>query len=141
MNTDFEKVIYECSIAKRSNEQGTWIIDDIIKGYTNLFNCGRAYCFSIYNENDQLVGGLYGVCFGKLLSGESMFYKESNASKFALYQLFSFIKKANIPFIDTQMVTPTIESFGGKEIPRVDFIKMISSLDTTVSRDELFSCI
>ena len=139
-NSDFSEVITQCAQAKRKNELGTWIIDDISSGYTSLFNAGKAYCISVYNEDSELIGGLYGVCFGKLISGESMFYKESGASKFALYQLLNTVKKSDIPFIDTQMVTPTIELFGGKNIEREDFIEMIKSLDTDIPRDQLFSC-
>jgi leucyl/phenylalanyl-tRNA--protein transferase len=138
VNTDFDRVIYECAVTKRKNENGTWIIDPIIKGYTELFKAGKAYCFSVYLD-DKLVGGLYGVCFGKLLSGESMFFKEDNASKQALYSLLNFIIEADIPFIDTQMVTPVIESFGGKNVSRDVFMVKLKSLDTEISRDELFS--
>jgi leucyl/phenylalanyl-tRNA--protein transferase len=138
VNIDFDKVIYECAKAKRKNEEGTWILEPIIRGYSALFDAEKAYCFSVYKDN-ELVGGLYGVCFGNLLSGESMFFKENNASKQALYSLLNFMIQADIPFIDTQMVTPVIKTFGGKNIDRDLFMLKLKSLDTEISREELFS--
>lgn len=138
INKDFEKVITECAKAKRKDESGTWIIDPIIKGYTELFKANKAYCVSVYN-NEELVGGLYGVCLGQLLSGESMFFKESNASKQALYTLLNIVIQKNIPFIDTQMVTSTIELFGGKNISRDDFMLKLASLDKSIPREVIFS--
>ena len=138
INIDFSKVIQECANVKRKNQPGTWIYKNIVSGYTELFNMQKAYCISVYNKN-EMVGGLYGVCIGELISGESMFFKEDNASKLALYTLLTIVKKKNIPLLDTQMVTPIIASFGGKNIDRSEFMKELSQLDLSKKRDDTFN--
>jgi leucyl/phenylalanyl-tRNA--protein transferase len=137
-NTDFRSVITECAMTKRKHESGTWIYDNIIEGYTNLFNAKKAYCVSVY-QNERLIGGLYGVCFGEIISGESMFYREDNASKVALYYLINKIKEAKIPFIDTQMVTPIVETFGGELVDRKTYTELLNSLNTEITRDSIFN--
>ena len=137
-NEDFESVIEGCATASRKHETGTWITQDIINGYTNLFHSGHAYCVGVYNE-DELVGGLYGVCFGAVVSGESMFHSEPNTSKLCLYAIVSVLKKNNIPFLDTQMVTGIVENFGGCEIDREEFVEELDQLKTReLTREQLF---
>jgi leucyl/phenylalanyl-tRNA--protein transferase len=88
--------------------------------------------------NKVLVGGLYGVAMGDFVSGESMFMKEDNASKLALYSLVLKLQSVGIAFLDTQMVTPVVEQFGGKYVPRSEFIEMIKRLDWNSSRSKIF---
>lgn len=137
-NQDFQKIISMCSKVKRANESGTWIYDQIIQGYQLLFDHQLAYCIGVYEEK-QLIGGLYGVCFGELISGESMFHLKSNASKVALASLLEKLKDKKVPFIDTQMSTPIIKSFGGKDVPRSEFMTMLTTLNTLRNRDEIFN--
>lgn len=136
-NQDFEKVITLCGQTRLSEKDGTWINQDIINGYINLFNHNLAYCISIY-DNDEIVGGIYGVCIGEIISGESMFHTKTNASKIALVALVNQLKSKGIKWFDTQMVTQIVKSFGGIELPRELFIKMLSQLDTTKTRFEIF---
>ncbi|MBT6143725.1 leucyl/phenylalanyl-tRNA--protein transferase [bacterium] len=124
MNKNFEKVIYNCAKAHENN--GVWLNQDMIDAYINLHNAGFAYSAETYNKNRELVGGLYGVKIGRFISGESMYYHESNASKFALIELILFLKQRNIKWIDTQMITPVIAKLGGKEVSRTLFIKMLN---------------
>ncbi|AYF44906.1 leucyltransferase [Halobacteriovorax sp. BALOs_7] len=127
-NQDFLGVIKECQKVHAKSNDGTWITDEIIDGYYNFFHQGLAYSVEVKNENGDLIGGLYGVKIGHFLSGESMFFKETNASKLALLGILSILIEEGIPFLDTQMVTPITESFGATEIPRIDFIKAITPL-------------
>lgn len=136
-NEDFLSIITRCSVIKRKHESGTWIYQNIIDGYLELFNNKFAYCVAVYLDN-KIVGGLYGICIGEIISGESMFHSENNASKVALVALIEKLKKSNIPFIDTQMVTPIIENFGGKKIARSDFITRLGQLDHNRPRNEIF---
>jgi leucyl/phenylalanyl-tRNA--protein transferase len=136
-NYDFEQVITRCSVIKRKHETGTWIYQDIINAYTELFNQGLAYTVAVF-QDEKIIGGLYGVCIGEIISGESMFHKKDNASKVALVYLIQKLKEKNIKFIDTQMVTPVIESFGGKSIERTEFMQRIKQLDTSRSREDIF---
>jgi leucyl/phenylalanyl-tRNA--protein transferase len=86
----------------------------------------------------KLVAGLYGACMGDFISGESMFTKEDNASKYALYSLTEQLKNAGINWIDTQMVTPIVESFGGIYISRSVFLQMLAKKNWTKNKNEIF---
>lgn len=137
-NKYFEEIISNCAEISRKNEPGTWIRDDIVLGYTNLFKQGHAYSVEVH-LNEKLVGGLYGVCFGELISGESMFYTETNASKFALVKLVEKLTENNIQWIDTQMVSPLLKSMGAINISRDEFKTKLMNLTTeNITRDDLF---
>lgn len=125
-NTNFEAVIMNCSKVPRSDNQGTWITQDIIDSYINMYKNGFAYSVETYLE-DRLVGGVYGVCINKFYSGESMFHTEDNASKVALISLLYQLHQQGIGWLDTQMVTPVVESLGGVAIPRETYLKMLKS--------------
>lgn len=123
-NTNFEAVIMNCAKIPRAENQGTWITEDIINSYINLHKNGFAYSVETYLDN-VLVGGVYGVCINRFYSGESMFHTADNASKVALVALLYQLKQKDIGWLDTQMVTPVVESLGGIEIPRETYIKML----------------
>ena len=124
-NTNFKEVIVNCAMVRRAEDQGTWITEDIIKAYIELHKNGYAYSIETYLD-DKLVGGVYGVCINRFYSGESMFHKADNASKVALIALLYQLNQQNIGWLDTQMVTPVVESLGGVEIPRETYIKMLN---------------
>ena len=119
VNKEFEAVIENCSKAKRSGQEGTWITRDMINAYTKLHHLGFAKSVEVW-QNDTLVGGLYGVDLGHgVFCGESMFAKVSNASKVAF---ISFIQNTNYKIIDCQVYTKHLESLGAKEIERDKFL-------------------
>ncbi|MCP4911523.1 MAG: leucyl/phenylalanyl-tRNA--protein transferase [Oligoflexia bacterium] len=124
LNENFERVIHNCAIAKRKGQPDTWITDEVINSYISFHKAGFAYSAETYLD-DQLVGGVYGVCINGFVSGESMFFKEDNASKFALIKLCQYLEKQGVKWLDTQMVTPIVESLGGGEISREDFLKRL----------------
>lgn len=136
-NQAFTEVINQCARTYRKNQPSTWITPDIIQGYVKLFEQELAYSVEVW-EDEDLVAGLYGVCMGDFVSGESMFTKEDNASKYALYALLLRLKDKGIPWLDTQMVTPVVEGFGGKYISRPEFLEMLSKKDWTRKRSEIF---
>lgn len=136
-NQAFDEVITQCARMYRKNQPSTWITPDIIHGYENLFKRQLAYSVEVWDD-EILVGGLYGVCMGNFVSGESMFSKVDNASKYALYALLLRLKDKGIDFLDTQMVTSVVEGFGGKYISRPDFLARIKQKDWTKKRDEIF---
>lgn len=137
INHDFELIIRQCAQIKRTHEQGTWIYPSLIDAYEELFKNNKAYCIGAY-QGDKLVGGLYGVCFGEIISGESMFAKENNASKLCLIKLLELLKSAGIGFVDTQMTTPIIESMGGERIARKRFMELLAGLDPNRDRESIF---
>ena len=123
-NTNFESVILNCARVKRQQQESTWITDDILTAYIELFKAGFAYSVESYLD-DRLVGGVYGVCINNFFSGESMFHIEDNASKVALVSLMYTLKQRDIGWLDTQMVTPVVKALGGLEIDREIYLKML----------------
>ena len=118
---DFKQVITICSNIKRNGEHGTWITDDFIEAYSQLHAEGLAHSVEVW-ENDELVGGLYGVDAGGAFCGESMFHLRSNASKFALLHLVEHLKKRGATWLDIQVMTPHFEVLGAEELEREDFL-------------------
>ena len=138
-NKQFSEVINQCAKATRKHEVGTWITKEIEEGYCKFFDAGYAYSVEVLEDN-KLVGGLYGVCIGGYLTGESMFHTKTNASKLALYSLIQKLEQNSIDWLDTQMVTPVIESLGGKNIPREEFLKVLNfAVAKKISREDIFN--
>lgn len=129
-NTSFRPVITACSSTARHGQPGTWITDDIINGYCALFNAGYAMSAEAWQDN-QLVGGCYGVKIGKMFYGESMFHHVTDASKVAFVALVQCLETEGIGMIDCQMKTAHLSSLGAREINRDDFIKQLSELIKT----------
>jgi leucyl/phenylalanyl-tRNA--protein transferase len=120
-NSAFEQVMHHCA-EPRTNQDGTWISEEIIAGYTALHKMGYAHSSEVW-LNNELVGGAYGVCIGKMFYGESMFAKVTDASKMALSQLVVFLRKHNVEMIDCQQETSHLATFGAKPISRNDFMQ------------------
>lgn len=119
-NKAFQSVINECSEANRPGQSGTWITKNMIKAYVHLHKLGYANSVEVWEQN-ELVGGLYGVDVGnKVFCGESMFSKVNNASKLALIKL---IQSSNYKLIDCQVYTSHLKSLGAEEISRELFLK------------------
>lgn len=119
-NTAFNEVVEQCSGIKRKDQQGTWITDEMKTAYETLHQAGYAHSIEVW-QNQQLVGGLYGVDLGnEVFCGESMFTKVSNASKLALIYL-AHTKRYRL--IDCQLHTAHLERMGAKNIPRQVFLK------------------
>jgi leucyl/phenylalanyl-tRNA--protein transferase len=95
--------------------------------YSRLHSEGYAHSFETWQEN-QLVGGLYGVALGRMFYGESMFSRATDASKVALVKLVEVLKSRGFPLVDCQMHTPLLESLGGREITRREFLRALPSL-------------
>ncbi|PWH83629.1 leucyl/phenylalanyl-tRNA--protein transferase [Algibacter marinivivus] len=122
INKDFRAVISECAFKKRNGQESTWITNSMIEAYINLYELGYAKSVEVWNGNN-LVAGLYGVDLGNgVFCGESMFTKESNASKVGF---ISFIQNTNYKLIDCQVYTNHLESLGAEEIPRDEFLKYL----------------
>lgn len=117
----FEDVVFSCAEVKRSKQKGTWITQDIYDSYIELHRLGVAHSVEVWEE-EELVGGLYGVDAGGVFCGESMFHYRSNASKLAFLYLVEHLKTRNSMWIDIQVMTPHFELLGAKEIPRDIFL-------------------
>ncbi|NNA13447.1 leucyl/phenylalanyl-tRNA--protein transferase [Pseudomonas lundensis] len=116
---DFVAVIQACA-APRAYADGTWITDDMQNAYIELHERGHAHSVEVW-ENDELVGGLYGLAMGQLFFGESMFSRADNASKVGFAALVKQLQAWGFVLIDCQMPTRHLESLGARSIPRAQF--------------------
>ncbi len=123
-NTSFEQVISACASAVRKGSTGTWITPEMARGYTQAHREGWAHSVEVFSGS-ELVGGLYGVSAPTYFSAESMFYKVSPASAFALIHLIRQLKRLGFQWLDVQMITPVTERFGGRYIERSEFLKRL----------------
>tara|TARA_R110002051_G_scaffold145817_1_gene218760 strand:- start:17620 stop:18252 length:633 start_codon:yes stop_codon:yes gene_type:complete len=123
-NTCFERVVEKCSKVKRMGQEGTWITPNMKKAYIRLHELGVARSYEVWEE-DNLVGGLYGIDLGHIFCGESMFSTVSNASKFAFIHLAQELKLKNYKLIDCQVYTEHLERLGAEEITRKEFIEFL----------------
>lgn len=122
VNKDFRSVITECSKVIRNGQEGTWITENMVNAYIKLHELGYVKSIEVWNKK-TLVGGLYGVDLGNgVFCGESMFAKESNASKVGF---ITFIQNTNYKLIDCQVYTNHLESLGAEEISREEFLNFL----------------
>lgn len=121
----FEEVIENCSKIIRKKQHGSWITQEMKKAYIKLHKEGFAHSTECY-INHELVGGLYGVSLGRVFFGESMFHFQTDTSKIAFHALVQKLKKCEFQFIDTQMETTLLKSFGAKSISFKDYRKKLN---------------
>jgi len=119
----FEEVMRAC--ARRPGE-GTWISDAIVECYTALQRLGLAHSVEVWREG-RLVGGLYGVHLGAAFFGESMFHRETDASKIALVALVDHLRRQGFRLLDVQWLTPHLAQFGAIDIPRAEYLKQLKT--------------
>jgi leucyl/phenylalanyl-tRNA--protein transferase len=125
-DTAFPDVIAGCA-EPRPGQDGTWITPEMNDAYCRLFEMGYAHSIEAW-VGDRLAGGLYGVSLGRMFFGESMFSRESNASKVAFVHMVAQFGTWGMPLIDCQMPTSHLASFGAREIPRTEFLELVDQL-------------
>ncbi|MGC8824067.1 MAG: leucyl/phenylalanyl-tRNA--protein transferase [Bacteroidales bacterium] len=124
-DTNFDAVIQYCAGVERAGQtRGTWITPQMQSAYMTLHQLGYAHSVEIY-DNDQLVGGLYGVALGRVFFGESMFHLVPNVSKLALVALVVQLTQWEFELIDNQQTTPLLLQFGAEEIDRDYFLELV----------------
>lgn len=132
VNTAFRDVITNCAVANnRPGQRGSWITRHMVSAYTELHQAGYAHSIECF-VGEELVGGLYGVGIGGMFAGESMFYRQPNASKLALNYLVEILRARGSEWIDCQQLTPFFSSLGAVEIERNRFMGLLRE---AVSRD------
>ncbi len=124
IDTQFEAVMRACA-APRAYEEETWISEEIILAYVELFNMGFAHSVEAY-EDGKLVGGLYGVHIGSAFFGESMFMLVSNASKVAFHYLIEILRANEFNLLDTQFMNDNVQRYGAIEIKRAEYERRLS---------------
>lgn len=123
-NQAFSEVIGNCS-KPRPGSDGTWITTSMTESYCELARRGHAESIEVWKD-DQLVGGLYGVVVGRTFVGESMFSKQSDASKIALVAL---VTSGRFTMIDCQLPTPHLMSMGAVCISRCKYLEALKLLN------------
>lgn len=121
IDNDFASVIRACA-APRRQQEGTWLVPEMIEAYCELHRSGFAHSIEIWRD-DSLVGGLYGVAIGEMFYGESMFSLQTNTSKLAFAKLAEVALDHPFQFIDCQIHTDHLASLGAREISRKTFHK------------------
>jgi leucyl/phenylalanyl-tRNA--protein transferase len=124
INTCFADVITACATVEREGQDGTWINEDMKAAYINLHQLDYAHSIEVWQQ-DELVGGMYGIPVGRVFCGESMFSKVSNASKFAFIQYVKQLQLEGLVLVDCQIYTEHLESLGAQMIPREDFMQIL----------------
>ena len=126
-DTAFEAVMRNCAAAPRKGQDGTWISEAMIAAYSRLHKSGYAHSAESWKDG-ELVGGLYGIRLGNIFFGESMFSKQSNASKAAFINLVNDLVQDGVRLIDCQVPTGHLKSLGAEAIPRVQYLEMLHQL-------------
>ena len=122
IDTAFDRVIDACAQTRVNNDQGTWILEEMVEAYCRLYKSGYAHSVEAWHDG-KLAGGLYGVSLGGCFFGESMFTNVSNASKVALAALCDFLKRLSFDFIDCQVASAHLMGMGAREISRSRFLE------------------
>jgi leucyl/phenylalanyl-tRNA--protein transferase len=123
-DTVFTEVMEACANANGRGKSRTWISEDLIKVYSSLHQLGLAHSAEIW-QDDELVGGLYGVSLGKAFFGESMFSRKKNMSKLAFIRLCRNLESRGFDFVDCQVPTAHLNSLGATNISRKEFLKRL----------------
>jgi leucyl/phenylalanyl-tRNA--protein transferase len=118
-DTAFPRVMRECAAREE-----TWIDEEIIGSYCELHRLGHAHSVEAW-AGERLVGGLYGLAIGGIFFGESMFHRETDASKIALCALVERLRKNGFKLLEVQWLTPHLQAFGAVEIPRAEYLALL----------------
>jgi leucyl/phenylalanyl-tRNA--protein transferase len=125
MDHDVARVIQACAHAPRDGQQGTWILPEMAQAYIRLASAGAVHSVETWIDG-ELAGGLYAVNLGRMVFGESMFSRQSSASKIALAALVAFSRAHDMAWIDCQQETSHLASMGAQAVPRDAFCHHLS---------------
>lgn len=126
-DTAFEQVIRACASAPRPGQEGTWITPAMVDAYIALHRRGVAHSVEAW-RGGELAGGLYGIALGRVFFGESMFARESDASKIAFVHLVERLRRDGVRLVDCQQETDHLAGFGARPIPRRAFAALLAEL-------------
>ena len=124
VDTLFTEVMRACADPRR--ERG-WITEDFISAYARLHASGWAHSVEVFDNTGGLAGGLYGVKVGKLFAGESMFFRQRDASKAALMALVALMRESEMALLDVQWCTEHLASLGAVEISRGEYLSLAAA--------------
>ncbi len=137
-NASFAQVMRECS---ERREDGQWILPEMVDAYTELHQRGNAHSLEVW-LGEELVGGVYGVQFGRLFCAESMFHRATDMSKVALTAMVRSLFAAGIEVFEVQFVTSHLATLGAFEVPRRAYLEMARAASAAALRlvDPLAAC-
>lgn len=135
LNNAFDKVIAGCGL-RHPSRPDTWITSAMCRAYLNLHRAGYAHSIEVFDEEGNLIGGLYGVAIGMMFFGESMFSLKPDASKVALFYLCEHLKQHHFPCIDCQVQNKHLTQLDAESIPRDLFTSKITELTSLKPDDE-----
>ena len=131
LNQAFDDVIRACSLPRSDGlpeGEHTWIHEEMIEAYNNLHAQGFAHSIEVWNDQGQLIGGLYGLKLGGIYFGESMFHCASNASKLAFWGLMQLCEQSQVALVDCQLPNDHLMSLGATTVPRAEFLTQLDTL-------------
>ena len=123
---DFEAVITACAAPRRGRWPLTWITPQIMRAYARFYDEGQVHSFEVWNQERVLVGGGYGVVTGRTFVTESLFFRESNASKIGFAVLAWHLAKWGFLLCDNKWATPAMASLGFRTLPRDRFLELLA---------------
>jgi leucyl/phenylalanyl-tRNA--protein transferase len=126
-NTAFAQVVAGCA-APRAGQAGTWITTAMQAAYLRLHALGHAHSIEVFDQNNRLMGGLFGLSFGHLFCGDSMYSLESGASSLALAALAKRLHHWGWPLIDAQVPNPHTQRLGVDIWPRARYLAALGEL-------------
>ncbi|HAC30553.1 leucyl/phenylalanyl-tRNA--protein transferase [Marinobacter nauticus] len=118
----FGRIIRLCA---NTRAEGTWITDDMTAAYTELHKRGIAHSIEVWNRNNELAGGMYGLAIGRCFFGESMFSLETNASKVLMVHLAHQLGEWGYQLMDCQVESDHLLTMGARSIPRAEFLSIL----------------
>jgi leucyl/phenylalanyl-tRNA--protein transferase len=133
----FEEVIAGCAVAERPEQDGTWLVPEMVRAYCRLHRKGLAHSAEAWC-GDELAGGVYGVALGRAFFAESMYYSVSDASKNAFVYLVGYLRSRGFSLIDCQQSTAHSARFGAREIPRREFFSLLRLAVASGERPEIW---
>ncbi len=124
-NEAFVDVVEECS---RERIDGTWILPEMKVAYQLLHEAGHAHSLEVWDEEGQLIGGIYGMQRGGLFAAESKFHRRRDASKIALFACHRGLMRAGIELFDVQIMTPHLRSLGVEDLGRNEYLDRLAEV-------------
>lgn len=122
---NFRAVMENCATVSRKGQSQTWITQNMLEVYGELYDLHIAHSVEVYDSTGQLCGGLYGLTLGHTFFGESMFHKVTDTSKLALYALCSVLTALHFDFIDCQQITLHFLKLGAVPISHSNYIRLL----------------
>jgi leucyl/phenylalanyl-tRNA--protein transferase len=123
---DFSGAMVRCATTPRVHEQETWITPDVREAYAALHALGIAHSVEVHRDGEP-VGGLYGLTFGRFFHGESMYHRERDASKLALWALCEALAARDFLLVDCQVLTPHLASLGARPWARERYLTHLAA--------------